>query len=167
MLSVDQLKSTPLEDELLGAAQHALPAAGVYMAPGLPMDWSKRPKPEQARLMQELDRKVRVKPMLFAVFAPPERGLYSASQFVWQFVGDVLAGLCMALLLAVAKGPRTWASRVFVCLVGALAGSVMARLPYWNWYGFPAAFTRMELVDDVLRGGAAALVAAAMVKPQS
>jgi hypothetical protein len=166
VLGVDQIQSTPLEDELIAATRHALPGAGVYLAPSLPMDIGKRPKAEQDRLMKELDQKVRVNPRLLVVLAPPAKGLFTPSQFLWQLAGDVLAGLCLALLLGLANGPRAWAGRVAVCLAGVLAGSFMARLPYWNWYGFPAAFTRVEVLDDVLRGGAAALVAAAMVKPR-
>ena len=82
------------------------------MAPSLPMDVGKRPKAEQDRLMNELDQKVRVSPMLFVVFAPPAEGLFSPLQFLWQLIGDVLAGLCLALLLGLANGPRAWVGRV-------------------------------------------------------
>src|SRR5258705_8389322 len=82
VLGVDQLTSTPREDELIAAVRHALPAAGAYVAPSLPMDVGQRPKAEQDQLMKELDQKARVNPRVFVVFAPPAKGLFSPLQFL-------------------------------------------------------------------------------------
>jgi len=51
--------------------------------------------------------------------------------------------------------------------VAGLAASVISDLPNWNWWGYSAAYTAVNLVDYTLTWLLAGLVIAKVAKPQS
>lgn len=160
------MRSTPFEEQLGSVAQQSLSEPGVYLVPGIPSDLRSRPKAEQEQLMKAAEERAERSPRLFVAYAPPLAKGMLPKQLLAQLIGDVLAALAMALLLTLAQGPAGYVMRVLACTAGAVAGSLMTRLPYWNWYGFPSAFTERELLDDLLRALAAALVVALIVRPR-
>ncbi|MCE9628347.1 MAG: hypothetical protein K8R56_10580 [Candidatus Eisenbacteria bacterium] len=160
------MRATPFEEQLGAVAQQSLSEPGVYLVPGVPADFRSRPQAEQEQLMKAAEERAQRSPRLFVAYAPPLAKGSLPGQLLTQLTGDVLAALAMALLLTLAQGPATYLLRVLACTAGAVSGSLMTRLPYWNWYGFPSAFTERELLDDLLRALAAALVVALIVRPR-
>lgn len=165
-LGLVPVRSTPFEEQLGSVAQQTLREPGVYLIPGMPMDLQTRSAAEREQLMKDAQARAESQPRLFLAYAPPAPKGFFTAQLVAQLVGDVMAAIAMALLLTLAQGPASYALRVLACTAGAVAGSLMTRLPYWNWYGFPSSFTERELLDDLIRAVAAAAVVAAIVRPR-
>ena len=73
-----------------------------------------------------------------------------------ELLTNVVTGILVAFLLGrFATGLGGFASGgVLVFLIGWTSLSV----PYWNWYGFPAAFTIAEMIDQLVSGAVVGLV---------
>jgi hypothetical protein len=81
-----------------------------------------------------------------------------------EFLIEVLESVLAVWLLAQTRR-QSFAARVgFVVVIGVIA-AVATNIPYWNWYGFPAAYTASYITTQIIGFVVVGLVAAAMIKP--
>lgn len=155
----------PHQDEILPPMGAHLAKPGMYMfpwpesSPGTPMEHSDA----AMKLAEEL---YKTSPSGFIMFHPPGRAFLSPVQLGTEFATNVVTSALAAILVAMALGSLgSFASRVvFVTLVGLIA-SVAVNVPFWNWYGFPTAFTLAALVEHVVGFALVGLAVGAIVKP--
>jgi len=77
----------------------------------------------------------------------------------------MLAALLLTWMLLQTTG-LSYAHRVGFLAIAGLAASVIADLPYWNWYSFPTTYTAINLIDCTLTWLLAGLVIAKVANPQ-
>jgi hypothetical protein len=81
----------------------------------------------------------------------------------------MFAALLLTWMLLQTSG-LSYARRAAFLAVAGLAASVIADLPYWNWYSFPTVYAAINLVDYTLTWFLAGLVIAKVAntaKPQT
>jgi hypothetical protein len=80
-----------------------------------------------------------------------------------QFALSVAAALGASLIVALGASGTTYVTRVaLVALVGASA-CIYLEPQYWNWYGFPAAYTVARIAGGLVAWTLAGLPIAAIV----
>ncbi len=114
----------------------------------------------------------------------PENGIYSGSRGIFasvallpdlsdksrnitpdlvrQFLSDSFAALLLAIFLT--RLPGTVLGRAGWAGLAGIIAVVLKMLPYWNWYGFTAAFIGMEALDLVGKFFVGALVLGVLMK---
>jgi hypothetical protein len=84
---------------------------------------------------------------------------------ITQLLYQMLAALLLTWMLLQTAG-LSYARRVAFLAVAGLTASVIADLPNWNWWGYSAAYTAVNLIDYTLTWLLAGLVIAKVAKPQ-
>jgi len=159
-----QYRSFQNEDEVSALVSSHTPESGIYLLPmGSPQQGMNA---EQKKAAVEIrTQKMQKGPLMFAAI---QRGGFGSFPRVLltQLLYQMLAALLLTWLLLQTAG-LSYARRVAFLAIAGLAASVIADLPYWNWYGFPAAYTGVNLIDYTLTWLLAGLVIAKVAKPQS
>ena len=128
------------EDAVIAVLKENMPEAGVYLVPGL----SSAQMSDDAAVAAYKAKSV-ANPNAFVVYQPVGRdGTQMTENLLRQYIGDTLAALIAAMILAL--GPFSKAKRVLMSVgMGAFAWLTVSA-PYWNWYRFPQDFSLANLV---------------------
>jgi hypothetical protein len=119
--------------------------------------------PKSSNAIAEAEAKMKINPSGLLIYHPPGAAGMTAVMLIVEFVKEVIVSLIAAFLLAqtVIAG---YAARVgFVALTG-LAAAITTNVSYWNWYGFPTAYTVAYASIDFVAFVAAGLAIAAILK---
>ncbi len=135
------VRNLPGEESILPALQAAIPEAGFYFFPG--MD----PK-NDAAAHKEWAEKMKSGPSGILVYRPRGAEAMSPHLFVTELLSNIAAVLVAAWLLSRATGLGFGGRVLFVTLLGLFAW-LMVDVSYWNWYGFPTAYTLANFLDEV------------------
>jgi hypothetical protein len=104
-------------------------------------------------------------PQLLMVYTPFTQAM-SGGQLGRSLLFDIIAALGVAWLLSRAAA-RTFAARVlFVAIAGGLVAAVVADLPNWNWFAYPADYTLASMANRLIGWALAGLALAAIVRPR-
>lgn len=104
-------------------------------------------------------------PLVYAAIR--QEGMTSLTKpLIISFLLDVVSALLVTWLL-LQTNARSFISRVGFVVIVALAVGVIARLPDWNWWGFPPAYTAVAVVDLVIGWFLAGLVIAKFARAQT
>lgn len=136
--------------------------SGVYVLPN--------PRREPARQVQGADAAAAPPaasmPLMFAsvrlVGDIPNMGQAMAGSLAIQILGGLLA----AWLLSMTRGLSYPRRVLFVTLAGVFA-AVVGSLPYWNWWGFSAAYTLVSVADIVIGWFLGGLAIAKLVRREA
>lgn len=153
------------ESQVAGALATSAPQKGVYILPcGRPKDRNLTDD-EQRQIMARAQQQMVHGPFAIIVMSPMGTGsmpLLMARGLAIQIAGAVL----LTYLLTLAKLER-FTSRIVFASVFSLAAGVITSLPAWNWWGFPAGYTILEMMDLVVGWSLAGLVLAKMTATPS
>lgn len=152
-LGMTGIKTIPNEQAVLTALQERLGQShGMYMYPSM-----------DSASEQEYEKKLAANPSGLLIYAPPgEKGI-TPGRLITEFLTELIEALLAVFLMAQAR-PASFAGRAgFVTLIGIIA-SITTNISYWNWYGFPADYTRTYLFIEIVAYLCAGLVAAAILK---
>jgi hypothetical protein len=117
------------EQALLSAMQSTITASGIYLFPKMP------PGEDQAAYEQ----KIASEPCGLLVY-PATRNFNVVKLLGGELLSELLQTLLAAYLLSMTH-LRTFSARLgFYAVLGAIA-AIATNVSYWNWYGFPAAYT--------------------------
>lgn len=135
--------------------------SGLYRFPGLGV--GDNPTREQRNEeMKQMEEKLANNPSgLLMYHAKGSRSISMLKLLTVEFLKQLLVSILAVCLLAQTR-IATYGGRVgFVFVVGIVAG-LTTNVSYWNWYGFPGAYTgpymTIEIVGFLCAGLAAALV---------
>ena len=135
---------------------------GTYILPSVPPTAGMTPEQKKSALAAVM-QKMQTGPIMVAAVRRGGFGSYSQGLLV-QLLSLMAAALLLTWLLLQTSG-LSYARRVsFLAIVG-LAASVIVDLPNWNWWGFSAAYTAVNLADSTLTWLVAGLVIAKVAKP--
>jgi hypothetical protein len=158
------VKEIPNEPAVLGAMRSSLgDSAGLYLFPGMGLgpDATSQQKHDA---MQQYSQKLAASPSGIVMYNPPGMQALAPRQFIAEFVTELIESLLAVLLLAQTR-LASFASRLgFMVVVGVVA-AIGTNVSYWNWYGFPLAYTAAYMTTQIVGFACAGLVGAAMVKP--
>lgn len=146
------IKPVPGEPAVLAALQANLSAPGAYFFPN-EMDLGK------------MEALVKTTPRGLLLYSPPGTPFSMGQSLGIQCAGDIVVGLLIAFLFTMAGPGLGSLSRklLFSSLLGVL--SIFAiQVPYWNWYGFPAASIATGLVEQAVGGLLIGFVLAKLLK---
>jgi hypothetical protein len=162
-----QYRSFQNEDEVTAVISSHAPGSGIYLLPMGPSQEGMNVEQKKAA-MEIRTEKMQKGPVVFAAVQRSGFGSFP-SVLLTQLLYQMLAALLLTWLLLQTSG-LSYARRVAFLATAGLAAGVIADLPYWNWYGFPAAYTSVNLIDDTLTWLLAGLVIAKIAntaKPQT
>jgi hypothetical protein len=135
------------EDAVAAAIAAHAPASGTYLLPA-PAN-----SPEAA-LMEKFQRG----PIVVA--AVRRGGFGSYGQAIGLQIGSLMAAALLLTWLLLQAAALSYGRRVLFLAVAGLAASVIVDLPNWNWWGFSAGYTAVNLADSTLTWLFAGLVIA-------
>lgn len=136
---------------------------GLYIFPtaGLTNESSRQEK--QQAMDQMLDQ-MKTNPSGLLMYRPAGATFSFGKSLAVQFLTDLVKALVAVSLLAQTR-LATFGGRVaFVVGVGVV-GAIATNIPYWNWYGFPDAYTAAQIVMEIVGFICAGLVIALVFKP--
>lgn len=99
-----------------------------------------------------------VEPIIFAAVRM-EGQSSMVKPMVIGLITDIVAATLVAWLLMLASGLSYWGRVRFVTIFGLAAG-IVGQVPNWNWLGFDAMFTLVQMADLVIGWYFAGLVLA-------
>lgn len=152
------IKRIPDEAAVVSALRGSIDQPGFYFFPYLV-------EGEGADAQRRWEQALREGPRGVLIYQPAGAAPLSQRQLVTELLTNVAAALLAAWMLAKAAGslPGLGARIAFVGLLGLFA-SLVTDVPYWNWYGFPADFTRGAILDQLISWTLAGLVLGAMIR---
>jgi hypothetical protein len=158
------VRSFANEAQITAAISSQQLASGVYLLPKLPSGDGLSPeqaKAAQAAAMQQFQKG----PIMFAAVRSSGFGSFPRAMLI-QLVSLMAAAGLLTWLLLQTTG-LSYRRRVVFLSVAGLTASVIVDLPNWNWWGFSAAYTAVNLIDFTLTWSFAGLVIAKIVKPRA
>jgi hypothetical protein len=160
---LNQYHSFQNEDDVSALVSSHAPEPGIYV---LPMGPSQQGlNAEQKKAAVEIrTQKMQKGPLMFAAIRLSGFGSFPRV-LVTQLLCEMFAALLLTWMLLQTTG-LSYAGRVAFLAIAGLAASVIADLPYWNWYSFPTTHTAINLIDYALTWLLAGLVIAKVANPQ-
>jgi len=150
------------EQPVILAALRTIPQAGFNFFPGRGLTRSMTSEQKSAAQAEYL-RLFREGPVGVIAYSPGGGEFHFGRQLAIQFLLSVIAALAAALILTVMVATTTYAGRVgIMCLLGVFAFGYLEP-QYWNWYGFPAAYTITRVFGGVATWTIAGAAMAAIV----
>jgi hypothetical protein len=150
------------EDDVAAVISSHATQDGTYILPSVPPTAGMTPEQKKSALAAVM-QKMQTGPIMVAAVRRGGFGSYNRGLIV-QLLSLMASAFLLTWLLLQTTG-LTYARRVaFLAIVG-LAASVIVDLPNWNWWGFSAAYTAVNLADSTLTWLVAGLVIAKVAKP--
>jgi len=148
----------PNEQSVLSAMQAQLgSASGLYIYPGMGLGANATREQQQAA-MRQYDQKLAVNPSGLLIYHPPGVKALTGAQLGTEFVTELIEALFLAFLLAQAN-LRGFGGKLGFVIVAALMAVITTNIPYWNWYGFPMAYTANYMMTQIVAYLVAGVVA--------
>jgi hypothetical protein len=159
-----QYRSFQNEDEVSTLVASHAPESGIYLLPLGPSQVGMNSEQKKAA-MEIRAQKMEKGPLVFAAVRLGGFGSFPRA-LLTQLLCQMFAALLLTWMLLQTSG-LSYARRAAFLAVAGLAASVIADLPYWNWYSFPTDYAAINLVDYTLTWFLAGLVIAKVAKPQT
>lgn len=149
------MKVLPNEDMMIAAMRDNIKETAVYLFPG------HNPNSTMDEQMQKREQG----PAGFLVYHPNGLPGLGLKLLLTELFTNIISALIAAFLLSKALGSLTsFSSRALFVFVIGFVPFFAIDVSYWNWYGFPTAFSLASLVDQAVGFGLAGLVMAKMMK---
>ncbi len=151
----------PNEPAVLSAMQSNIgQQTGLYIFPGLGI--GKHPtRQEKNEAMKRMSEKIAANPSGILMYHAPGRPFAFVKSLGIEFGTELLQGVLVVGLLALA-GIASFAGRIGFVVVAGILAAITTNVSYWNWYGFPGVYTTsymfIEIIGFVLVGIVAALI---------
>ena len=152
------VKAFPNEDAVMSMMRLSITESGMYIFPGADMS------DKSAAAQAAYAAKYKQGPTGILVLTMGGKDLQFGRLLLNQYLMNLIAALLIAWILAITARATTYGSRVVIVFLAALAGGVIYSMPYWNWYGFPAAYTAGDVGSWVVSWTVGGFVMAAIVK---
>ncbi|MGC2695203.1 MAG: hypothetical protein WA738_05370 [Candidatus Angelobacter sp.] len=156
------IKEIPNEQAVLTSMKANMPDEGLYFLPGLGIP-DNATRAQQSAAMEARMHKVETGPSGLLVYHPSLK--FSFGKALAIELGTNILQVLLAVILLGQTTLASFASRWrFVTLAGILA-AISTNISYWNWYGFPGAYTLAYICTVAMGFVVAGLVVAAIIKP--
>ncbi len=160
------IKEIPNEPAVLAAMRASLgETSGLYLYPGFGLGPNATAQQKQAAA-QQYSQKLVTNPWGILVYHPAGAPPPAVRQFVTEFVVELFESLLVVVLLAQTRLTSFGLRFAFIAAAGVMV-TVWTNTSYWNWYGFPAAYTAAYITSQLVGFLCVALVAAIVLKERA
>jgi len=118
---------------------------------------------EKNAAMQHYDEKLAANPSGLLVYHPPGETGLTARRLVTEFLTELLEAFLVVFLLAQTQISSFGGRLAFVSVAGVVA-SLGTNTSYWNWYGFPANYTVVYILTQIVGFVCVGAVAGAVMR---
>lgn len=157
----------PNEAAVLNTMQSSIAEkSGLYFFPGFGLGPNSS-KEERHEAMKHMDDKLAQSPSGILMYHPAgSRPFMMVRLLLVEFATELAEAFLVVYLLSL-TGLTTFGGRLgFVLLAGVLA-AIATNVSYWNWYGFPAAYTLSYMLIQLVGFLCIGLVASFLMKPKT
>lgn len=85
----------------------------------------------------------------FAVVLPHGTDMNMGKQMATAVMTQIIGAFLVIVLLGQTGGATYWAKVELFALIGLIIGFV-SHVPYWNWFGFPAPYVLVTILDTTI-----------------
>jgi hypothetical protein len=154
----------PNESAILGAMQSNIgDQTGLYIFPG-PGVGKNATRQEKNEAMKRMPEKMAANPSGLLMYHGPGRPFTLGRWLGIEFGTEVLESILVVFLLAQTV-IASFAGRVGFVLVAGILAAIATNVSYWNWYGFPCAYTASYMFIQII-GFLCVGIVAAFVLPK-
>ena len=151
----------PNESAVLSSMQSTIgEQSGLYVFPG-PGVGKNATRQEKNDAMKHMVEKMAANPSGILMYHAPGRPFTFGKWLGIEFGTELFEAILVVFLLAQTR-ITTFAGRVGFVLVAGILAAITTNVSYWNWYGFPSAYTAgymfIQIVGFFLVGIVTALV---------
>lgn len=159
-------KELPNESAMLDAIKTGVgDKAGLYLLPGMAVGDNPTHEQEEAA-MKNYEEKLAKSPSGLLLYHPAgSRPMVMGKFLTIEFLKQLLISILAVCLLAQTR-IATFGGRVGFIFVVGLVAAITTNVSYWNWYGFPGAYTGPYMIIEIVGFLCAGLAAALVVKSQ-
>jgi hypothetical protein len=155
------IREIPNESAVLSAMQSNIgEQTGLYIFPGTGVG-KNATRQEKNEAMKRMAEKTAANPSGLLMYHAAGRPFAFAKWLGIEFGTELLEAILVVFLLAQTR-VVSFAGRVGFVLVAGILAAITTNVSYWNWYGFPGAYTAgymfIQIVGFFLVGILAALV---------
>jgi hypothetical protein len=108
--------------------------------------------------MNQYEQKLTTNPSGLLIYHPPGAKALTPAQLATEFLTELLEALLLSWLIAQIRLEGRSPRFGYVIVVG-LISAISTNVSYWNWYGFPTAYTLAYMTTQFVGYLAAGLVA--------
>jgi len=155
------INEIPNESAVLSAMQSSMgEKTSLYIFPGLGVG-NNASREEKNEAMKQMQQRIAANPSGILMYHPPGRQFAFGKSLAVEFSTEVLLAILVVWLLAQTR-IGSFVGRIGFVLIAGIMAAITTNVSYWNWYGFPGAYTAsyilIEIVGFLLVGVVAALL---------
>jgi hypothetical protein len=153
----------PNESAVLSVMQSNIgDQTGLYIFPGTGLG-KDATRQEKGEAMKHMGEKLAANPSGILMYHAPGRPLAFGKLLGVEFATELLEAIVVVFLLAQTR-IASFSGRVgFVFVTGILA-AIATNVSYWNWYGFPCAYTLSYILIQIVGFLCVGIVAALVLR---
>jgi len=153
----------PNESAVLSAMQSNIgDQTGLYIFPGPGLS-KNATRQEKNEAMKHMDEKIATNPSGILMYHPPGRPLVLGKLLGIEFGTELLEAILVVFLLAQTR-IASFAGRVGFVFVAGILAAIATNVSYWNWYGFPHAYTASYILTQIVGFLCVGIVAALVLR---
>jgi len=157
------LGEIPNESTVLGAMQSNIgEQTGLYIFPG-PGVSKNATRNEKDEAMKHMGEKMAANPSGILMYHAPGRPLELGKLLGVEFGTELLEAILVVFLLAQTR-IASFAGRVGFVFVAGILAAIATNVSYWNWYGFPGAYTASYILTQIVGFLCVGIVAALVLR---
>ena len=157
------INEIPNESAVLSAMQSSIgDKTGLYIFPGLGVG-KNATRQEKSEAMKQMQQKIAANPSGILMYHPPGRPFAFGKSLVIEFSTEVLQAILVIWLLVQTR-IGSFGGRVGFVLIAGILAAVTTNVSYWNWYGFPAAYTASYILIEIVGFFLVGIVAALLLR---
>jgi len=143
------LGEIPNESAVLSAMQSNIgDQTGLYIFPG-PGLGKNATRQEKEEAMKHMGEKVAANPSGILMYHASGRPLALGKLLGVEFGTELLEAILVVFLLAQTR-IGSFAGRVGFVFVAGILAAIATNVSYWNWYGFPGAYTASYILIQIV-----------------
>jgi hypothetical protein len=155
------IREIPNESAVLSAMKSNIgEQTGLYIFPG-PGVGKNATRQEKNEAMKRMSEKIAANPSGILMYHAPGHPFALGKSLGIEFATELLEAVLAVFLLAQTR-IVSFAGRVGFVLMAGILAAITTNISYWNWYGFPGAYTAsymlIQIIGFLLVGVVAALL---------
>jgi hypothetical protein len=156
------IREIPNESAVLNAIQSNIgEQTGLYIFPG-PGVGKNATRQEKNEAMKRMSEKMAANPSGILMYHAPGRPFEFGKWLGIEFGTELLEAILVVFLLAQTRSV-SFAGRVGFVLVAGIVAAITTNVSYWNWYGFPGAYTASYILTQIVGFFLVGIVAALLL----
>jgi hypothetical protein len=156
------IREIPNESAVLSAMQSNIgEQTGLYIFPG-PGVGKNATRQEKNEAMKRMSEKMAANPSGILMYHAPGRPFEFGKWLGIEFGTELLEAFLVVFLLAQTRSV-SFAGRVGFVLVAGIVAAITTNVSYWNWYGFPGAYTASYILTQIVGFFLVGIVAALLL----